>query len=96
VVREGGANETEARLAPGMPDEQASHQRQSTSELLSSTEQHLRLLDGRALSTEKQAMVEQVRQFSAQAATALAAGDLVRARNLALKAHLLSDDLVRR
>jgi hypothetical protein len=40
-------------------------------------------------------MVSQIKQFMEQSKTAADAGDLDRAHNLALKAHLLSDELLK-
>jgi hypothetical protein len=40
-------------------------------------------------------MVSQIKQFMEQSKAAVAAGDLERGHNLALKAHLLSDELVK-
>jgi len=95
VVREGGMTETSALLAPSMTSEQASHQRENTSKLLASAEQNLQKIAGRKLNSNQQAMVDQVRSYMLQAKEALNRGDLQRGHNLALKANLLSDDLVR-
>ena len=46
--------------------------------------------------TDQQAIIAQIRNFLAQARQAQTDNDPVRAHNLALKAHLLSDELVRR
>jgi hypothetical protein len=40
-------------------------------------------------------MVEQIKSYVTQSRAAITDGDLVRANNLALKAHLLSDALVK-
>jgi len=40
-------------------------------------------------------MVSQVKEFMEQSSKALAAGDLQRGHNLAMKAQLLSDELVK-
>jgi hypothetical protein len=96
VVREGGAAETQVQLSAGMPAEQASHQRQTTDQLLSSTEANLRRISNRPLQDEQKAMVTQIRRYIEEAQAAIKAGDVTRGRNLALKAHLLSDELVPR
>jgi hypothetical protein len=54
----------------------------------------LKKLAGQQLSTNQQEMVSQVRQFMEQSRTAVSAGDLERARTLAWKAQLLSEELV--
>jgi hypothetical protein len=78
--------------ALGHTDE--AHQRETTAQLLQSTEDNLRSLN-RQLSTDERAVVDQIRNFIAQSRAATTDGDAVRARNLALKAHLLSDELAR-
>jgi len=78
-----------------LPHDQASDAKRSTQQLLDSTDANLRNLT-RALSAEEKAIVEQIRAYQQQARTAGQQGDVVRAHNLALKAHLLSDELVKR
>ena len=95
VVREGSTNEPPAQIAPGMSQEQASHQRQSTGQLLASTESNLKQIAGRTLDANQQATVGQIRSYMVAARSALAGGDPERAHNLSSKAHLLSDDLLK-
>ena len=95
VVREGGTTESSTVIAPSMSLEQASHQRQNTAQLLSSTDANLQRLSGRQLNSNQSATIDQIRVFMQQAKAAVDAGDLQRGHNLAMKAHLLSDDLVR-
>jgi hypothetical protein len=49
----------------------------------------------RPLSPEEQAMVAQIKDYMTQAHKATDDSDTVRAHNLALKAYLLSDELVK-
>jgi outer membrane biosynthesis protein TonB len=95
VVRRGGTAEPTTQLAPGMTDEQAARQRQSTNQLLTSTDASLQKLAGRQLTKDEQETVVQIRKFMEQVKAADAAGDLQRAYKLALKAHLLSDALAK-
>ena len=95
VVREGGADEPTVQLSPGMSREQASHQRQKTEQLLDATENNLRQLAGRALNQNQQDTIAQIRNYMAGARSALKDGDPQGARTLALKARLLSDELVK-
>jgi hypothetical protein len=95
VVREGGTAEPQDQLSPAIPDEQASHARQNTGQLLASTDENLKKAAGRNLDANQQAMLAQIRKFMEQANEAVAAGDVQRGHNLAMKAHMLSDDLVR-
>jgi hypothetical protein len=76
-------------------DEQASRQRQSTTELLATTDSNLKQLAARQLNVTQQDSVSQIRKYMEQAKTAEDAGDVQRAQNLASKALLLSDDLVK-
>jgi hypothetical protein len=95
VVRDGGVPEPTGQLTPGMSRDQASRSRQTISQLLASTEENLKRTSGRSLNPNEKATVDQIRSFVTQANAALKAGDLQRGHNLAMKAHLLSDDLVR-
>jgi hypothetical protein len=94
VVRNGGSEEPAVQLTGGTTAEQASHER-STNQLMTATEENLKKIEGHQLSPSQQEMVNQIKQFREQSKTAAAAGDLDRAHNLALKAHLLSDELVK-
>lgn len=95
VVRNGGTAEAGTQLSPGVSDEQASRERQSTSQLLSSTDANLKQLSARQLNTTQQDSVSQIKKYMQQAKAAEAAGDVQRAQNLASKALMLSDDLVK-
>ena len=84
------------QLSAGVADGEASHQRESTSRLLSSTDSNLKIISGRKLTPDQQDTLRQVNMYVQQSRLAIEDGDFARARNLALKAHLLSDSLVRR
>jgi len=58
------------------------------------TQTNLKKMAGRQLTPNQQDMVNQIHQFMDQAKTAVAAGDVERARTLAWKAQLLSEELV--
>jgi len=62
--------------------------------MLEGTELNLKKIAGRKLTAAQQDMVNQVHQFMAQSKAATAAGDIDRARTLAWKAQLLSEELV--
>jgi hypothetical protein len=94
VVRNGGTKEPAIQLLGGTDAEQAVHQR-STDELTAATGENLKKVEGSPLSTNQKEMVNQIKQFMEQSKKAVAAGDLERGHNLALKAHLLSDELVK-
>lgn len=99
VIQEGGAAQPPAQqqgeLTASVSHDSALHQRMTTSQLLDSTEFNLKSIS-RGLNADEQAMVSHIRSFEQQSRAATAEGDLERAYNLALKAHLLSDELVKR
>jgi hypothetical protein len=95
VIQESGGTQPQGTLTASLGAEEATHQQQSTVQLLDSTQNNLRSLT-RQLSAEEQAMVTQIKDYMEQSRKAMQESDPVRARNLALKAHLLSDELVRR
>lgn len=82
------------QLSSGLSQNDDSRERQTTAELLDGTEANLKRIT-RALSTEEQATLTQIHNFEAQAKTAIDQGDPVRARTLALKANLLSEELLK-
>lgn len=94
VIRNGGSEEPTIQLIGGTPAEQSSNQR-STEQLTSATEENLKQIAERQLKPNQQEMVNQVKQFMDQSKTAVVAGDLERGHNLALKAHLLSEELLK-
>jgi len=94
VVRNGGSDEPSIQLVGGETAEQSAHQ-SATDKLTVATEENLKKVAGRHLSPSQQEMVSQIKLFMDQSKTAIAAGDVERGRNLAMKAHLLSDELVK-
>ena len=95
VVREGGASEPAAQIAPGMTPAEATRQRRNAEQLLGSTDDKLKRLAGRTLDAKQQETVGQIRNYMDGARSALKEGDVRRANTLAQKAHLLSEDLVK-
>lgn len=93
IVPHGGTSEPNIQLAGGPVGNQASQQRDSANQMLAVTEQNLAKIAGRELSASQQDMVNQTRQFMQQAKAAVAAEDFDRARTLAWKAQLLSEEL---
>ena len=94
VVPHGGAAESNIQLAGGPATGQASDQKNAAIQLLGTTEENLKKISGRQLSSDQQETVTQIHQFMQQSKAAVANGDSERARNLAWKAELLSEDLV--
>jgi len=95
VVREGGATEPAAQIAPGMTLVEATRQRRDAEQWLASTGDQLKQLAERALDARQQETVGQIRNYMEGARSALQEGDVRRANTLALKAHLLAADLVK-
>jgi hypothetical protein len=63
--------------------------------LLATTDANLKKISARQLGSTQQDSVSQIRKYMEQAKAAEEAGDVQRAHNLASKALLLSDDLVK-
>jgi len=96
VVRNGGATDGLIQLSPGGNQEQEIHNRENTAQLLATTDENLKRISGRQLTSSEQSTLDQIQTFMRQARSASDAGDLARAHTLAFKAHLLSDDLAKR
>lgn len=67
----------------------------STAQLAAATEENLKKIAGRPLTPSQQDTVSQIKEFMEQSKTAVAARDMQRGHNLAQKARLLSDELVK-
>jgi len=95
VIRNGGSDEPTVQLTGGATAQQASIERSTTDQLNAASEENLKKLTGRQLTPTQQDMVTQIQEFMEQSKKAVAEGDLDRGHNLALKAHVLSDELVK-
>jgi len=82
-------------IAADVTRAQLSQQRQTTAQLLDATEKTIGGLN-RTLSHDEEEVVNQIRSYIAQSRKATQDGDFERAYNLATKAHLLSDALVKK
>ena len=94
VVRNGSAADPTVDLSPGLSPQQASNQAESTKQLLAASDANLKKIAGRQLSPSQQDTVRQINNYMKQAKDAESVGDVLRAHNLAVKASLLSADLV--
>ncbi|HVO61996.1 MAG TPA: hypothetical protein VMT53_13750 [Terriglobales bacterium] len=94
VVRQGGTSDPTAVLTPGATA-RGSYSPQMTADLLSTTDANLKQASSRPLTPAQEQTVSQIKLFMEQANAAVKAGDLDRGHNLAIKARLLSDDLVK-
>ncbi len=82
-------------IAADVSGAQLVQQKQTTAQLLDATEKTLNGLN-RSLSHDEEQIVAQVRSYIVQSRKATSDGDFERAYNLATKAHLLSDALVKK
>ncbi|HWR13363.1 MAG TPA: hypothetical protein VN577_00935 [Terriglobales bacterium] len=81
--------------AASISHDEALHQKLDTTQLIEATESNLRGLN-RTLSSNEQTEVQHIRSYVKEAQNAMGNGDFERAYNLALKAHLLSDELTKK
>jgi hypothetical protein len=94
IVLQGGTSEPSIQLAGGAVGDQAAQQRHTANQMLGATETNLKKIAGTQLTASQQDMVNQIHQFMDQSKIASSAGDLERARTLAWKAQLLSEELI--
>jgi outer membrane biosynthesis protein TonB len=83
-------------IGPDVTSAEAARDRQSTNQSLEATEKDLTRLDKRTLNSDQQAMLDQIRAYISQSRKALTEGDYERAANLAKKAQLLTEDLLKK
>ena len=86
---------TTGQISPSISSADASQDQTTTEQLLQRTENNLNAIK-RPLSTDEQAVVTQIRDYMKQSREATKQSDLVRAHNLAVKAQLLCDELVKK
>jgi len=91
VIQEGSTNNSaQGQVGAGKDDPSQT----TTQQLIDSTENNLRSIK-RQLSSDEQSMVTQARDYINGSKLATKDGDFVRAHNLANKAHLLSEALIK-
>ncbi|MGA9391294.1 MAG: hypothetical protein WBV69_12680 [Candidatus Sulfotelmatobacter sp.] len=95
VIKDGGSAEPTVQLKENTTAEQASQQLYTTEQLTAAAQENLKKVAGRQLSASQKEMMSQVKEFMEQSSKALAEGDLQRGHNLAMKAQLLSEELVK-
>lgn len=95
VVRNGGTAETAVQLVGGASNGKDSTQRASIDKLLGSTEESMKKIADLPLQQGQQETVTQIHEYVTQSKAALASGDLDLASNLAMKAHLLANELLK-
>lgn len=82
------------QISPGPTPADTAHSQISTDQLLQGAEANLNSIT-RQLSKDEEAMRAQIREFISQSRKATTENDPARAHTLAVKARLLSDDLVK-
>ena len=85
----------ETALAAAVPDAQLLHQKEDTARMVDATENALKGIN-RSLSDDEKSMRSQIQSYLQQSRKATADGDYERAYNLAKKAQLLADALVKK
>ena len=95
VVPHGGTTDPSIQLAGRPTTGQAAKQRDVVNQLLGVTEANLKKIAAQQLSSSQQDTLTQSRAFVKQSRDAVENGDLDRARTLAWKAELLSEDLLK-
>ncbi len=86
----------EVAIGPDISSAEAARDRQSTTQLLDTTEKQLKQVDGNTLSSDQRAMLAQIRTYISQSRKAITEGDYERASNLAKKAQVLTDELIKK
>ncbi len=96
IVQQGGTADKSIQLAgAGAGSGTSSNSKDTANQMLAATESNLKRLSGQQLSSNQQDMVSQIRQFMEQSKAAVGDGDMERARTLAWKAQVLSEELVK-
>ena len=93
VVHNGGASDSQGRISSG--NQQASEHLKNTNTQLAATTTNLQAISGKQLDSTQQDMLKQIKNYMRQSKDATGAGDLQGAENLAIKAHLLSEELIK-
>jgi hypothetical protein len=82
-------------MSPELTPQAQAAAEQRTNADIQEAQQNLKTAEGKQLSAAQHDLVEKVHDFLGQARQAIAAEDWVRASNLAEKARVLSDELVK-
>ena len=86
----------EVAIGPDISSAEAARDRQSTTRLLDTTENQLKSVDSNNLNSDQQAMLTQIKTYISQSRKAITDGDYERASNLAKKAQVLTDELIKK
>jgi hypothetical protein len=94
-VRDGGTREPKTTITSELSSAEFQRATQQAQAWLDDTDGVLQGLAGHSLTPDQQETVTQIHNYMKGARTALTDGDMRRASTLALKAHWLSDDLLK-
>src|SRR5262249_41268833 len=83
-------------IGPNVSTAEAARDRKTTTDLLDTTEKDLNRVDSKGLNADQQAMLTQIRAYISQSRKASTEGDYERASNVAKKAQLLADELMKK
>ena len=95
VVPDGSAPEPTNQISTTMPPDKESETKLNTERSLQNTEKNLKGITW-APSGDQRVMIDQIKTYINQSRSANTAGDVVRASNLAQKARLLCDELLKK
>ena len=95
VIRNGGTLDAQGQISYSATDQQTLDKRKHTDALLNATATDLKQISGKQLNPSQQDMVKQIHNYMARSKDATTNGDIQGANNLAFKAHLLSQELVK-
>jgi outer membrane biosynthesis protein TonB len=95
VVKNGGTTDSQGQISSPASNQQTTQQLKNTDTLLSAANTNLQKISGKQLNPGQQDMVTQIHNYIRQSKDAAKNGDVQGANNLAVKAHLLSEELVK-
>lgn len=87
---------TTVAIGPDVSSPEATRDRQSTNQLLDTTENQVKKLEAQNLSSDQHSVLMQIKSYITQSRKAITDGDYERASNLAKKAQLLTEELIKR
>ena len=91
----GGTTAPDTAISPGVSQQQATRQLETTNRLLATTDDNLKKIASRQLNAAQQDTVKQIKSYMAKSKDAADSGDVQRAYTLANKARMLSGDLMK-
>ncbi len=95
IVRNGGVSDPEITFEPSMTPQRMLQEADETKQLIAGTETNLKLIVARGPDAERQDVIGEVKNYIGLARSSLDSGDVERAHKLAMKASVLTDDMVR-